>query len=88
MTASLQDLDTESLTNKQFWLAGLCAVKGHPRILKDASETRVARNLEKLGWGTVEDGAGSERIFRLNQDGEDAFSWVKFTRVAIRDVDQ
>lgn len=60
-------LDTESLTDRQFWLAGWCAVKGYPRILKDRSETRVAVNLERLGWGAVEDGASGERIFRLGQ---------------------
>ena len=70
------ELDTESLTDKQFWLAGWCAVKGHPRILVGSAEDRVAANLEKLGWGTVEDGASVERIFRLSQDGEDAFAWL------------
>ena len=70
------ELDTESLTDKQFWLAGWCAVKGHPRILVGSAEARVAANLEKLGWGTVEDGASVERIFRLSQDGEDAFAWL------------
>lgn len=70
------ELDTESLTDKQFWLAGLVAVRAHPLILKDASEKRIAANLEKLGWGDVENGASGERIFRLNQAGEDAFAWV------------
>lgn len=70
-------LDTESLTDRQFWLAGWCAVKGYPRILKDRSETRVAMNLERLGWGAVEEGASGERIFRLSQAGEDAFEWLR-----------
>lgn len=70
------DLDTENLTDKQFWLAGLVAVQRHPRILSNASEMRVAANLEKLGWGAVEAGASGDKIFRLNQAGEDAFAWA------------
>lgn len=70
------ELDTENLTDKQFWLGGWCAVKGRPRILIGYAEARVAANLERLGWGTVEDGASGERIFRLNQAGEDAFAWL------------
>lgn len=73
-------LDSETLTDRQFWLAGLCAVSGHPHILKDGGERRVARNLERLGWGAVEDGASGECIFRLNQDGEDAFDWLRAVR--------
>jgi hypothetical protein len=72
----MMDLDAESLTDRQFWMAGLVAVRGHPLILKDAGEKRIAANLEKLGWGDVEKGAGEERIFRLNQAGEDAFAWA------------
>lgn len=70
------DLDTESLTDKQFWLAGLVAVQGYPRILANSSERRVAANLERLGWGNVEAGASGETIFRLSQQGEDAFAWA------------
>ena len=76
------ELDTESLTDKQFWLAGLCATRGHPRILKDRSEKLIAANLEKLGYGAVESGASGEMIFRLNQAGEDAFSWLHKWREA------
>lgn len=69
-------LDAESLTDRQFWLAGLCALNGHPRILQGRGEKRTAANLERLGWGDVEDGASGEQIFRLNQAGEDAFEWL------------
>lgn len=72
----MADLDCESLTDRQFWLAGLVAMNGYPRILKDRSEKSIARNLERMGWGSVEDGASGEFLFRLNQAGEDAFSWL------------
>lgn len=70
------DLDSESLTDRQFWLAGLCAAQGHPRILNGVGEKRVANNLQRLGWGSVEDGSSGEVLFRLNQAGEDAFCWL------------
>lgn len=70
----MSDLDCESLTVHQFWLAGLCALQGHPRILHGRGEKRTAANLARLGWGDVEDGASGEMIFRLNQAGEDAFA--------------
>lgn len=73
----LAELDAESLTDRQFWLAGWCAVKGYPRVLAGTGEKRVAANLARLGWGTVENGGSGERIFRLNQAGEDAFSWLR-----------
>lgn len=69
-------LDCETLTDRQFWLAGFCAINGYPRILRGRGEKRTAANLERLGWGEVEEGASGERIFRLNQAGEDAFAWV------------
>ena len=69
------ELDPESLTDQQFWLAGMGAVKRHPRILETAGEKRTAQNLERLGWGSIESGASGELIFRLNQAGEDAFAW-------------
>lgn len=70
------ELDTETLTDRQFWLAGWVAVKGYPRILENAGEKRTAKNLERLGWGSVEAGGDGEQIFRLNQAGEDAFAWA------------
>lgn len=75
-------LDTENLTDRQFWLAGLVAVNGYPRILKSRGEMRIAANLSRLGWGNVEDGASGELIFRLNQAGEDAFAWLHKWRAA------
>ena len=43
-----------------------------PKILTNAVQKRTAANLERKGWGAVEDGANGERIFRLNQAGENA----------------
>lgn len=48
------------------------AARRCPVILYSRDGTRVANKLERLGWGTVEDGASGERIFRLNQAGENA----------------
>lgn len=76
------ELDCDTLTDKQFWLAGFCAAKGHPHIIDNAGEARVASTLAKLGWGSVEDGASGQRIFRLSQAGEDAFAWVRSWRAA------
>lgn len=45
-----------------------------PKILANAVQKRTAANLENKGWGTVEDGASGERIFRLNQAGENALA--------------
>lgn len=67
-------LSDNDLTDKQFDLA--TKARAYPRILATGGEKRTAASLEKNGWGTVEDGASGERIFRLNQDGEDALCWL------------
>lgn len=68
-------LSDNDLTDKQFDLAA--KARSHPFILTTGGEKRTAASLEKNGWGTVEDGASGERIFRLNQDGEDALCWLE-----------
>lgn len=67
-------LSDNNLTDKQFSLA--TKARAYPQILATGGEKRTAASLEKNGWGTVEDGASGERIFRLNQDGEDALCWL------------
>ncbi len=63
-------LDTYDLTDRQLTLC--IAAQFNPVILGDGGSKRTARALEKKGWGTVEDGASGEVIFRLNQAGADA----------------
>lgn len=70
------ELDDIDLTDNQCLLAHRARV--HPVILKTRGSRVTARSLAKRGWGTVEDGASGERIFRLNQDGEHALSWVDY----------
>ena len=76
-------LDCDSLTDRQFWMAGHVAVRGYPLILTGAAEKRIAANLVKLGWGEIENGASNERIFRLNHHGEAAFAWA---RIDFKDI--
>ncbi len=76
-------LYTEDLTDKQFLIAGKAAEQGYPVILDGtAAQSRVANNLEASGWGTVEDGASGQRIFRLSQDGEFALAWLNSWKAA------
>lgn len=44
---------------------------GFPAIVKGV-RINIARRLEEKGWGTVEEGMNGDRLFRLNQDGENA----------------
>ena len=71
---SSSHLSDNDLTDKQMGIA--LVARAYPVILKTGGEVRTATSLERRGWGTVEDGASGERIFRLNQDGEDALSWI------------
>ena len=61
--------DLINLTDKQFALA--VRAFSHPVILICRGECITAASLARHGYGTVEDGASGERIFRLNQAGED-----------------
>ena len=67
-------LSDNDLTDKQVDL--VCKARAYPVILATGGEARTASSLEKRGWGAVEDGASGERIFRLNQNGEDALCWL------------
>lgn len=64
-------LNSENLTDRQFALA--CEARRFPVIVSHG-KLNTARTLEARLWGTVEDGANGERIFRLNQDGCDALA--------------
>lgn len=67
-------LDSESLTDKQ-WL--LCSnAQRFPRILTTRGMAITAASLVRKGFGTVENGASGQRIFRLSQAGCDAFAWL------------
>jgi hypothetical protein len=68
------ELALEQLTDKQFDL--VCRARPYPVILKTRGEAITAASLERRGWGTVENGASSERIFRINQAGDDACAWL------------
>lgn len=46
----------------------------HPVILHGRGNKHVGAALARQGYGTVEDGASGERIFRLSQAAEDAFN--------------
>ena len=72
------ELDDLDLTDKQALLAH--RARHHPVILKTRGEKITARSLEKRMWGDVEAGASGETIFRLNQYGEDALSWVDWLK--------
>lgn len=50
---------------------------GYPMILRTAAMKATAVRLERKGWGTVEDGASGERIFRLSQAGHEALPPAK-----------
>ena len=45
----------------------------HPVILKGQGMARTANSLARHGYGSVEGGASGEKIFRLNQAGENAW---------------
>ena len=57
------------LTDKQFALA--VRAFSHPVILICRGECITAASLARHGYGTVEDGASGERIFRLNPEASD-----------------
>jgi hypothetical protein len=63
-------LDTYDLTDAQFTL--VASAYRFPFILRTGGQKVTAAALQKKGWGSVEDGAGGERIFRLSQAGCDA----------------
>ena len=66
-------LDSFELTDAQFLLCS--EAQRFPVILRNAGQKITAAALSRKGWGTVEDGASGERIFRLNQAGCDAMEW-------------
>lgn len=63
------ELDMCNLTDLQFVMVN-DALPFPVRLCTPARKI-TARSLVKKGWGTVEDGAAGELIFRLNQEGED-----------------
>lgn len=65
----MTELTPVKLSDLQFQLA--YEARRHPVVVSGV-RLNTARRLEAQGWGSVEDGASSEMIFRLNQDGEDA----------------
>lgn len=67
-------LDSDTLTDLQ-WDMGASA-RRFPVILKTKGQAITAASLARNGWGTVEDGASGERIFRISQAGADAFAWL------------
>ncbi len=67
-------LDSETLTDKQFALA--CDARRFPVILETGGRKVTALSLERKGWGNVENGAGMDILFRLNQSGCDALAWL------------
>lgn len=68
-------LDAEELNGTQ--LKMVLRDFPYPTILRTGGEKVTAAALEKRGWGAVEDGASGERIFRLNQEGEDAVAFAR-----------
>lgn len=68
------DLDTMDLTDKQ-WMLGADA-RRYPVILETRGRAITAASMARKGWGAVEDGASGQRIFRLSQEGCDAFAWL------------
>lgn len=67
-------LYSDDLTEKQFMLC--LKARRFPFILETRGEAITAASLQRRGFGTVEDGASGQRIFRLSQDGCDAFEWL------------
>ncbi|MEY4055643.1 MAG: hypothetical protein RL519_978 [Pseudomonadota bacterium] len=68
------ELNSEALTDHQW---AMCAsARQFPVILATRGQSITAASLARNGWGTVEDGASGERIFRLNQAGCDEFAWL------------
>lgn len=65
-------LDLRDLTDREYVIGFEAYVR--PVILRNPQMKRAASGLAKKGFGAVEDGASGERIFRLNQAGEDAFA--------------
>ena len=63
--------DMLDLTDKQ--VAMIHNAYAHPRILSGQGKERTANSLVRHGYGDVENGAGREKIFRLNQAGENAW---------------
>ena len=63
--------DMLDLTDRQ--VAMIHNAYAHPLILSGQGEARTANSLVRHGYGDVENGAGREKIFRLNQAGENAW---------------
>lgn len=71
----MADFDTQDLTDPQFVL--VMEAFPFPAILKVGGMKAVATSLAKKGWGSVEDGASGERIFRLSEAGSNAVAEFK-----------
>lgn len=63
--------DTLDLTDNQ--VAMIHKAYAQPVILSGRRMARTANSLARHGYGSVEDGASGEKIFRLNQAGENAW---------------
>lgn len=59
------------LTDRQ--VAMIHNAYAYPVILSGQGMARTANSLVRHGYGSVEDGASGEKIFRLNQAGENAW---------------
>lgn len=66
--------ENDNLTDAQFGM--VATALSYPVILDDRAMKVTARSLEKRGYGSVENGASGQVIFRLNQQGHDAMAWL------------
>ena len=63
--------DILDLTDRQ--VAMIHNAYSHPVILHGQGMARTANSLARHGYGSVEGGGSGEKIFRLNQAGENAW---------------
>ena len=61
----------KDMTNKQ--IAMIHNAYAYPVILAGQAQPKTAWSLVRHGYGDVENGASGEKIFRLNQAGENAW---------------